>query len=1278
MPRTFFRLVKGIAAFLLVAFALVVLWLRYVTLPNVDNYRDRVVRSLSQSTGMQVSVRSLYGGWEGLRPYLSLGGFALNDKAGRVALGFERAEVTLSWWSLFTGHVEFNDVDFYRPALSLRRAADGRIYLGDLPLNDPNAAGDGGQFTAWLLDQPRLYIHDASLTWRDETAQVPEMRFEAVEIALRKRRGHHHAALTARPPADLARTVDMRADLKLTRQGSRWVPEGDAYFEARDADLGLLRMHVPVPETLKSGAGNLRVWMHVNAQGLNQVVADLAMRDARAQLADDAAPLALDSISGRATYRAEPTGFSFGTQGLRFRIANGPAAQVGNFALSRHATQDKRERVDVKADGIDLKIADTLLEYFPVPRDTKQQILRFAPRGRIVEASLSWDAAQPSREYTVKGRFEDLGVNAVDNFPGAWGVSGSIDGSQAGGHLEIDGKNGGFEASRIFRAPLPFDQLQAKANWSYDGPALKVEVAQAHFANADVEGNVSGTWKALPDAKPPSPGYANLKGEFTRANVRKVAAYLPNTIDPLRNYLDRAILAGTSPHADFELRGDLWHFPWGDGSDGHFLLVGDVRDGQLKYHPEWPSVDAVQGKFRFENRRMEIHADRALIFASKATNVSAVIDDFAARPPVITIDGDIDTTGADSVRFLRESPLVNGPGAFTKVVAIEGPGKLKLQLVYPLNGTNVRVTGDYTFAGATATVGKALSMRDVRGHLGFTEKGVRAPSLTGSLFGEAATLTMATQADGQVVTELQGRIAAEALRDYVPEPIAARLSGGTSWKARLLSGKDGQLVVTSDLMGLGSTLPDPFAKPPEDARAAGLTIAKLGQDDEVTTFTFGNGVHGRFTRSNDQRYDVALKFGGPVGDEPIKDGLWLYGALDYADLDAWQNLFPGSHTDEATAPQEESGLVLRGIDLKLARTRYWGREFRDVAANLERDGSRWSGMLASPRVSGYVQWIWAGKGRLTAKLERLAIGDPAPGATPVPEPTKQPAKDLPSLDISAQRFEFKDRWLGQLDLKAEPDGEDWRIDKLDITTGHATFHSTGRWRRAGGEPITTLQLSIDAQNLNALMGQFGYGDYLKRGNGKLEGQLVWPGYPYDFALANLAGSFKVEASKGQFAKIDPGAGKLLGLLSLQSLPSRALFDFRDVFSAGFAFDRIEGDLKVARGVLITDNFEISGPSAFVSMSGEVSLPLETQNLTLHIVPEVGEGLALAATVIGTPVLGLSTLLVTKLLKNPLGKVVAYEYQVTGSWDNPQVIRLSAPPPQAAANPPPEPAPKQPQ
>jgi len=196
---------------------------------------------------------------------------------------------------------------------------------------------------------------------------------------------------------------------------------------------------------------------------------------------------------------------------------------------------------------------------------------------------------------------------------------------------------------------------------------------------------------------------------------------------------------------------------------------------------------------------------------------------------------------------------------------------------------------------------------------------------------------------------------------------------------------------------------------------------------------------------------------------------------------------------------------------------------------------------------------------------------------------------------------------------------------------------------------------------------------VKRGTGKLAGTFAWPGFPPDFSTAILSGSFDAHASRGQFAKLEPGAGKLLGLLSLQALPRRVSLDFRDVFSEGFAFETIEGHVTIARGTLVTQAFNISGPSAFIAISGQVSLPRESQTLTVKVVPEMGEGAAVAATVLGTPVLGLSTLLLSKLLSNPLGKAVAYEYQVTGSWDNPVVTKISAPPPSSPAAPAAQPA-----
>jgi uncharacterized protein (TIGR02099 family) len=1268
LPRIFLRLAMGAAAFLLVGFAALVIWLRYFALPEIDQYRPQILASIERASGMAVDVRKMRGGWGGLRPVLALEGVSIRDRAGRAAFLLERAEVTLSWWSLFAGQVRFHDVDFHRPDLVLRRGADGLIYVADKPLN---AAGpsDEGAFTEWLLAQPRLGIHDATLAWCDDFVGAAEVRLTGVEIAIENRGSRHRAALTATPPRELARRIDLRADVRLVREGREWRARGEAYAEAASADLARLRDHLPVPETLRSGVGSARLWLSFNPHGVTEATGDVTLRDARVQLAADALPLDLATLSGRAIYRAGAEGFSLATEDLRFRLASGVEARPGRFSLARTARAGAAPRVEVKADGIDVKIAATLLDYFPVPRETKNHALRFAPRGRIADAVLAW-TDDGAKSWNVKGRFENLAVNAVEAFPGATGLTGSIEGDEKGGVLRLASKRASFEASRIFAAPIALDELDAVARWKRGAGGLEVAIEQARIANADGELRATGLWRAPTNARG-GPGIVDFEGTLSRVVAPRVAAYLPNTIAPVRSYLERSILAGEVTSARFAVNGDLWEFPFGrDGVPGLFLVEGSLRDGKLVYHPEWPAVDAIEGKVRFENRSMEIHASRAAIFASRVRSASATIANFGARPIVLAIDGEVESTGADAARFLRESPLANGAGAFTKVVAVEGPGRLKLHLDFPLSGPDpARIAGEYQFAGASAGVGRFISMKELRGKLAFSERGVRAPEITGTMFGRPATLALATEPDGRVAATIEGRIDSTTLGAHLPEAIAARLDGNTAWKARVLSGGPGvDIVLTSDLSGMASRLPHPLDKPPEAARALAIRLAQAGTAAETVSAELAGNVYWRSSRgagpADTERWQVAVKMGAAFAQEPLRDGLWLYGEANSLDADAWVAVFPDTPVADG-GPAAAQRFGLRGLDMRLARVRYLGREFAQIAAKLEHHPGEWRGTLDSPLIAGAVQWQSGGRGRLAAQLARLSIPEPPAEAASTPPASHDP----PALDVVAERFTFRGRELGKLEVKADyerrPAGaaeDPWRISKLDITNPHSQWRSSGGWRRTGAGAITTLDFKLESSNLNALFGQLGYGDYLKRGTGELQGNFAWPGFPADFSTSILSGSFDVKASRGQFAKLEPGAGKLLGLLSLQSLPRRVTLDFRDVFSEGFAFETIEGSVKIARGILVTESFAINGPAALVSIAGEVSLPRETQSIHLRVVPEMGEGAAIAATVLGTPVLGLSTLLVSKLLKNPLGTMVAYEYQVTGSWDNPVVTKISAPPP----------------
>jgi len=183
--------------------------------------------------------------------------------------------------------------------------------------------------------------------------------------------------------------------------------------------------------------------------------------------------------------------------------------------------------------------------------------------------------------------------------------------------------------------------------------------------------------------------------------------------------------------------------------------------------------------------------------------------------------------------------------------------------------------------------------------------------------------------------------------------------------------------------------------------------------------------------------------------------------------------------------------------------------------------------------------------------------------------------------------------------------------------------------------------------------RMGYSRVVRGATVNLEGNLSWAGSPQSIDVATLSGKLALDAKNGQFFKADPGAAKLLGVLSMQSLLT---LDFRELFRRGLAFDRVEGSADIASGVLTIRNFHMTGPSAEVKMSGEVDLVHETQRLDARVVPPVGLGLATGAALLN-PIAALWILIAQRVLKDPLGQVFAVDYTVTGTWAQPEVKRL---------------------
>jgi len=206
-----------------------------------------------------------------------------------------------------------------------------------------------------------------------------------------------------------------------------------------------------------------------------------------------------------------------------------------------------------------------------------------------------------------------------------------------------------------------------------------------------------------------------------------------------------------------------------------------------------------------------------------------------------------------------------------------------------------------------------------------------------------------------------------------------------------------------------------------------------------------------------------------------------------------------------------------------------------------------------------------------------------------------------------------------------------------------------------------LTFQLDITDGGKLLERFGMPGVVRQGSGRIEGQAAWVGAPLQPDYPTLGGAFKVNMASGQFLKADPGLAKLLGVLSLQALPRRLTLDFRDVFSAGFAFDFVRGDVSVDQGIARTNNLQMKGVNAAVLMEGQADLAAETHDFKVVVVPEINTGTASLIATIVNPVVGLSSFLAQWVLQRPLAASNTQEFRIDGSWADPRVTKIEPSP-----------------
>lgn len=1281
------RLLLWLAMLAYFAFAAILLTLRYAVLPQIENYRGNIEQMLSSSMNLPVAITSIDAHWQGLLPHLALHGLQVRDQQGRPALTFDNVAADVSWSSLLFLELRLQRLEIIAPSLTVRRDAQGRIFVAGLQVNTPSPQNQN-DFSDWLLAQHRVVVSDADITWVDELRGAPSLTLQNLNIHLQNDGSRHRFGITADPPRVLAARLDVRGDFVGDDLDVLDAWKGEAYAELDYADLAVWRQWVDYPLELSQGSGAIRLWLDVEKKRLASINADVAFNDVQMRLANDLPLLDLQNLNGRLSGKRLEHGFEIGARQLALTTRDGIHVAPSDFRLHwNDAVGQVPAHGEFSANGLDLDALARLAGHLPFSASVRKQLVDAAPHGKVFDLNSTWSGVLNAngipKNYSLKARFERLGMHARGALPGFSGISGSIDGNQQGGALRLASRDAALELPQVFaESQVELAVLNAQTQWKASGGKTAVTIEQIAFENRDAAGTVSGHYIGGVEG----PGEVDLSAHLTRGNGNAVWRYIPLTVGKnVRDWLQESILGGVSNDTRLRLKGDLHNFPFTDGS-GIFEVKGHFHGATLRYVSSWPQINNIVGELEFVGKRMLIKASSGSIYGATLSEVSAEIADLDAADNILLVAGKAAGPTADFLRFIETSPVGTAVDHFTEDMTAAGNGQMDLKLVLPLQHlADTKIEGGYQLAGNRLKVDADLPpLTDVTGRLQFTGDALKAERVRANLLGMPLTFNLKTAGNGAVSVNAAGSLSIVELRKQFSHPMLDHLSGSAPWRGSVLARKkNADVTFESRLSGISSSLPVPFNKsvgevlplrferklllskpapravPGKPSAATVATAATLRDQIEVS---LGNALAARFVRryEGERGEKVVWERGAIAVGEPLTlpdKGVLFSVNLPRIDVDNWRALLP-KPVAAKDAPATETSLAITALALKTPEMVVFGRSLHDLAmrANLNRDGG-WRAEIKSRDMNGELNWRGQGSGRLSGRLKQLAINDAGAKSASDTGGTTM-VEEMPGLDVEVDQFTLHGKPLGKLKLTADNHGGAWDA-KLDIDNDDGKLSGEGKWRASPTQSDTQLKFLLNAKSIEKLLARLGYPDTLRRGHATLEGNLLWNGTPFALDYPSLSGTLNVDAGNGQFNKLEPGVGRLLGILSLQSLPRRITLDFRDIFSEGFAFDSITGQVKLNRGVMDTQNLLIQGPAAKVMMSGSVSLPQETQNLKVRVQPAIGDSLAVG-TMLANPAAGAIVWLTQKILRDPIDQAFAFEYAVTGTWVDPKVTKLTKP------------------
>ncbi|WKJ90725.1 YhdP family protein [Methylomonas montana] len=1213
-----------------------------IFLSDIGTYRAALEQKIRQTTGIPLHIGRLGANMRGFSPELLLREIAIEgvDAKAKPAIRLKEVRIGIDLLELLLTQdpMAASWVTLVGAKLDILRNEDGSISIKGLQSSDEQPL--------WLLQGGKYEILQSQVTWQDLKRHRPPVTVEQFDLLIKNDYPDqsHEIHLLSSLPAQYGDSLRISARLNGNLFQANAI-NGQLYIEGNNLqgpawlieDLAL-GMH------LESGSGDIRIWSQWRDSTPYQLSGYLQGQQIKIAK-QQGKTLQLDTFEGNLGWTEQDGWQRWSAYDVNI-VANHQRWRDGEAYLQ----QDAQGNLSGVIKQLNLQALMHLVPLFlPADQSDFGKWLQLNPRGNLQNLAFYTDSSR--QRYAVSGHFSQLGNDAQGDVPQIQELSGSIRASDQGGQLIVDSENAKFNAVQMFRSSLDIPRLQGQIDWRQTDTDWQISSANLVLDSAAFQ---TQTRLQLSIPKNNDSAVIDMRTRFGNfKDISKVPQYLPAKImgkDAVA-WLDDAFVGGHIDKGEMLLNGKLADFPFSNGP-GRFEVVFAIDDGDIQFNELWPHLRDVHADVQFLGADLQVAIDSGRSENVDIKQAMVTIPDLANSDYVYVL-GQVQSKLPHSLQFLQKTPLRVKVDPLAKVLAPDGQTQVDLDLkiaYYETLPTTVKV--DAHLDKARLMVKPVdLAIDGISGVLRFTEDRVSSNRIEAHTLGYPIHALLqsdhaATQLLIDGVTDID-RL--EQQFSFLKNQIA---DGSFNYQTVLTlpydAAKPSILNIGSDLRGVTINTEDALAKSADQEQALSLR------------FQFDNSTYLPLQLHYGKELNAALLIDGKQN--KLYSGHVIYGRedADFFDkaglkLEIRQPRFKLSEAIAAFADNENQQRLpaLQEVILDTDELIWQGQNIGALQCRLQHLNQAWQGTIDSAMARG-----------------RLTVPDQRSGANPIKlrmdylnlsamdglnfDAAEEVVTDLPLIDIDSKQLLWRGVDLGNLKLDTERLINGIHFKHVQLASVAGTIDLSADWVKLVGGSSTQLTGKLNMNGFGLFLSQLGYTDDIRGTHAEISFNGGWRGAPQQFSLANLNGQMQVKLSDGRISSIEPGFGRLLGLIAMEQWAKRLSLDFSDVYRQGLAFDQITGNFTIGNGLAYTDDLLIDAVSAKLSVAGTVDLLKKTMDHRVAVVPKSSGALPIAGTIVGG-VAAIITQVVTDDYKE--GYFFGSQYKLAGPWGNVEVTPL---------------------